>query len=182
MDIKKTTKPFYGLMAEFADEASFVHAAHKLHEEGYKIMDAYSPYPVEEIMDILHLHQNKLPRIVLTGAICGGVGGFLMECFASIIHYPLNIGGRPLFSWPSFIPPAYELTILFAAFSAVIGMCTLNNLPMPYHPVFNVPAFEAASDDRFFICIESEDPKFDLGRTRQFLEGLKPVSVAQVEN
>ncbi len=182
MHTEKPKTPYFGLMAEFATEEDFIHATRKVKDAGYSKLDAYSPYPIHEILDILHLHKNKLPLVVLIGAICGGLGCYAMEWFASVIHYPWNIGGRPLHSWPSFLPPAYEITILAAAFGAVIGLISMNGLPMPYHPVFNVPAFAKASDDRFFICIESGDPKFDLENTRKFLEGLKPVSVSQVEH
>ena len=153
-ELQQRETPFFGLMAEFEKEEELIQATRRAYEEGYRKMDAYSPYPIEEISDILHLHHNKLPAIVLTGGIMGGLGGFAMQYFASVIHYPWNIGGRPLNSWPSFLPPAYELTILFAAFGAVFGMLALNGLPLPYHPVFNVPAFENASRDKFFICIE----------------------------
>ncbi len=182
MHTEKPLPPYFGLMAEFETEESFVQAARKVREEGYRKLDAYSPYPIEEILDILHLHHNALPAIVLTGGILGGLGGFGMQWFASVIHYPWNIGGRPFFSWPSFLPVAYETTILCAAFGAVIGLIALNGFPMPYHPVFNVPSFERASNDRFFICIESADPKFSLESTQKFLEGLKPVSVSKVEH
>ena len=182
MHTEKPLPPYFGLMAEFETEEAFIQATRKTREEGYQKMDAYSPYPIEEIIDILHLHKNKLPLMVLMGGIMGGLGCYFMEYFASVIHYPLNIGGRPLHSWPSFFPPAYELTILGAAFAAVFGLLAMNGFPMPYHPVFNVPAFEHASNDRFFICIESEDPKFDLENTQRFLESLRPVGVSRVEH
>ena len=182
MHTEKTQPPYFGLMAEFKEEEDFVQATRKARDEGYLKMDAYSPYPIEEIIDILHLHHNKLPLIVLIGGMMGGLGCYFMEYFASVIHYPLNIGGRPLHSWPSFIPPAYEITILCAAIGAVVGMLALNGLPMPYHPVFNVPEFEKASNDGFFLCVESHDPKFDLEKTHQFLESLNPVKVSRVEH
>ena len=182
MHIEKQEPPYFGLMAEFTHEEDFINATRKVRDEGYKKLDAYSPYPIEEIIDILHLHKNKLPLIVLIGGIMGGVGCYFMEYFASVIHYPMNIGGRPLHSWPSFLPPAYEITILGAAIAAVVGMLALNGLPMPYHPVFNVPEFEKASNDGFFLCIESEDANFDLEKTQKFLEALNPVKVSRVEH
>jgi hypothetical protein len=182
MHTEKPQAPYFGLMAEFEKEEDFIQATRRVTAEGYHKLDAYSPYPIHEILDILHLHHNKLPKIVLIGGITGAVTGMGMEWFASVIHYPWNIGGKPLFSWPMFLPVAYELTILFAAFGAVFGLIALNGLPMPYHPVFNVPSFDRATDDRFFICIESGDPKFDLEKTKSFLEGLKPVSVSRVEH
>ncbi len=182
MHTEKPEPPYFGLMAQFKEEEDFIHATRKTRDEGYRKMDAYSPYPIEEIIDILHLHHNKLPLIVLIGGVVGGVGCYLMQYFASVIHYPLNIGGRPLHSWPSFLPPAYEITILCAAIGAVVGMLALNGLPMPYHPVFNVPEFERASNDGFFLCVESHDPKFDLEKTHKFLESLNPVKVSRVEH
>lgn len=182
MHTEKKQTPYYGLMAEFAHEADLVEAVRKTHDAGYHHLDAYSPYPVEEVLDILHLHKNKVPLAVLIGGICGAVGGYFLQYFASVISYPWNIGGRPLHSGPMFIPPAYETTILLAAFGAVFGMLAMNKLPMPYHPVFNVPEFERASSDRFFLCIESGDPHFDLEKTQKFLEGLNPVKVSRVEH
>ena len=182
MHTEKKQTPYFGLMAEFVRETDLVEAARKAYAEGYHHLDAYSPYPIEEIFDILHLHKNKVPMIVLAGGLIGAFGGYFMEYFASVISYPWNIGGRPLHSWPSFIPVAYETTILCAAIGAVVGMIALNGLPMPYHPVFNVPEFERSSSDRFFLCIESGDPKFDLDKTQQFLESLDSVKVSRVEN
>jgi hypothetical protein len=182
MHTEKPKVPYFGLMAEFEREEDFIEATRKVAAEGYHKLDAYMPYPIHEILDILHLHKNPLPKIVLICGILGCVGGFGMEWFASVIHYPWNIGGKPLYSWPMFMPVAYECTILLAAFGAVFGLIAINGLPRPYHPVFNVPSFERASDDHFFICIESGDPKFDLDKTRKFLEGLRPVSVSTVEH
>jgi hypothetical protein len=170
----------YGLMAEFDSPGELVDAAHRAREAGYRRMDAYSPYPIEELHEALHFHDNRLPIIVLIGGLTGALGGYLMQYFASVIDYPLNIGGRPMHSWPSFIPVTFELTILVAAFSAVFGMLALNHLPMPYHPVFNVPEFAAASRNRFFLCIEARDPKFDIEATAAFLEGLNPREVHEV--
>jgi hypothetical protein len=172
----------YGLMAEFDTPGELVEAAHKARGEGYRRMDAYSPYPIEELAEALHFHDNRLPIIVLVGGLVGAIGGYLMQYFASVIDYPLNIGGRPMHSWPSFIPVTFELTILIAAFAAVFGMLALNHLPMPYHPVFNVPEFAAASRNRFFLCIEARDPKFDLDATAEFLEGLAPREVHEVSH
>lgn len=182
MHIEKKQAPYFGLMAQFVREADLVEAVRKTHDAGYHHLDAYSPYPVEEILDILHLHKNKVPMAVLIGGIIGSLGGYFMQYFASVISYPWNIGGRPLHSPPSFIPVAYETTILCAAFGAVFGMLAMNGLPMPYHPVFNVPEFEKASNDGFFLCIESHDPQFDLEKTQKFLETLNPVKVSRVEH
>jgi hypothetical protein len=176
----KASHAVYGLMAEFDDPSSLVAATERAHHEGYRCMDAYSPYPIEELHDALGAHTTRLPFIVLIGGICGCLGGYGLEYWSSAIAYPLNIGGKPLHSWPAFIPVTFECTILVAALSAVLGMLALNGLPQPYHPVFNVPRFALASRNRFFLCIESKDPKFDVEATRQFLETLDPREVTTV--
>jgi len=171
----------YGLMAEFETPTDVVEAARSAYEDGYRRMDAYSPYPIEELSEAIGFHKNHLPLIVLIGGIVGCLGGFALCYWASAIAYPLNIGGRPLNSWPAFIPVTFECTILVAALSAVFGMLALNGLPQPYHPVFNVPRFELASRNHFFLCIEARDPRFDREATRAFLESLGPSEVTDVE-
>jgi hypothetical protein len=170
----------YGLMAEFGDPHELVAAAHRAYHEGYRRMDAYSPLPIEELHEAIGFHHTRLPLIVLIGGIVGGLSGFVLQWWASTIAYPINVGGKPLFSWPAFIPVTFECTILGAALSAVFGMLALNGLPQPYHPVFNVPRFSLASRSGFFLCIESRDGKFDLGRTRDFLESLGASEVTTV--
>jgi hypothetical protein len=170
----------HGLMAEFDDPNALVLAAASAHDAGYRRMDAYSPFPIEELDAALGSHRSRLPLIVLIGGVVGCVGGFLLQYWAAVIAYPVNVGGRPFNSWPAFIPVTFECTILGAALSAVLGMLALNGLPMPYHPVFNVPRFALASRNRFFLCIEAKDAKFDLDATRQFLETLKPREVSAV--
>ena len=173
--------PLWGLMAEFDSPTTLVAAARRTHEAGYRRVEAYSPFPIEELHDALHHHHHdRLPLIVLIGGLTGGISGFLFQYWASAVAYPINVGGRPLLSWPSFIPVTFEMTILFAAFCAVLGMLGLNGLPMPYHPVFNVERFSGASRNRFFLCIESRDMKFDLEATAKFLEGLEPKEVSHV--
>jgi hypothetical protein len=170
----------YGLMAEFTTPTELVQAARRAYEEGYRRMDAYTPFPIEEVSEAIGFHHTRLPAVVMTGGVLGAIGGFAMQYWMSAVNYPLNIGGRPLNSWPSFIPITFETTVLLAAFAAVFGMLALNGLPMPYHPVFNVPRFALASKDRFFLCIEAADPKFDRAATEKFLHSLKPREVSEV--
>jgi Protein of unknown function (DUF3341) len=176
------TKPgLYGLMAEFHDPKELVTAARRVREAGYSRVDAFSPYPMEAVSEALGLHRSRLPLLVLIGGVAGLVAGYGLQYWASVIEYPMNIGGKPYHSLPAFVPPAFETTILFAALTAVLGMLALNGLPEPYHPVFNVPGFALATKDRFFICIEASDPKFDLDQTRSFLQSLGPTVVSEVE-
>jgi len=178
----KPASPIYGLMAEFRNPGDVVAAAQRAREAGYRRVDGYSPYPIEELSEALHFHKSPLPAMVLTGGIVGLLAGLGLEYWSSVIEYPLNIGGRPLFSWPAFIVPAFETTILFAAGTAVLGMLALNGLPEPYHPVFNVPGFALATRDKFFLCIEASDPRFDRLGTRRFLEELGAIEVTEVEH
>ena len=175
-------RDLYGLMAEFETQQDLIHACEKARDEGYKEMDAYTPVPMHGLTDALGWDDNRLQKIVFTGAMAGLVAGFSLMYYITMISYPMNIGGRPNFSWPAYVPPTFETTILFAAFSAVFGMIALNGLPMPYHPVFNNPRFSMASTDRFFLCIESKDPKFDLDGTKRFLDTLHAKEVVEVEN
>jgi hypothetical protein len=172
----------YGLLAEFDTPTQLVTAVRKARADGYRVMDAYSPFPIEELAEALHVHDRRLPLIVLLGGLCGGLAGYGLEYWTSVIDYPLNVGGRPFHSWPAFIPVTFECTVLIAALSAVLGMLALNGLPMPYHPVFNVPRFALASRDQFFLCIEAIDPRFDREITWRFLERLDPQSVSEVEH
>jgi ActD protein len=170
----------YGLLAEFEDPTSLVVATERAYEHGYRCIDAYSPFPIEELHHAIGMHHTRLPLIVLIGGIVGCVGGFLLQYWVSAVAYPINVGGKPFVSWPAFIPVTFECTILGAALSAVLGMLALNGLPQPYHPVFNVPRFALASRNRFFLCIEAQDPKFHVEDTRKFLETLSPREVTTV--
>jgi hypothetical protein len=174
--------PIYGLMAEFHDSEELIEAAHRTREAGFTRIDAYTPYPIEELAEAIGHHHSKLPLIVLIGGIVGALTGYGLQYWASVIEYPLNVGGRPYHSWPAFIIPTFELTILFAAFSAVLGMFFLNGLPQPYHPVFNVPRFALASRDRYFLVIDARDPLFDREGTRRFLSEMNPTEVNEVEH
>lgn len=171
----------YGLMAEFDNPELLTEAARRAYEAGYRKMEGYTPFPVEGLAEAIGIPGTRLQYIVLIGGILGAVTGFGMQYYLSVIAYPLNVAGRPFNSWPAFIVVTFELTVLFAAFAAVLGMLGLNGLPQPYHPVFNVPRFELASKDRFFLCIEARDPKFDLEETKQFLESLSPAEVTEVD-
>jgi hypothetical protein len=171
----------HGLLAEFESPTALVAAAAKTYAAGYRRTDAYTPFPIEEVAHALGHHHSKVPYLVLTGGILGALGGFGLCYWTSVIAYPMNIGGRPFNSWPSFLPITFECTILLAAFAAVFGMLALNGLPRPYHPVFNVERFARASRDRYYLCIQADDPQFDPVATRAFLAGLHPSEVCDVE-
>jgi hypothetical protein len=172
----------YGVMAEFDTPEQLIHAVGKAREAGYRRMDAYTPFPVEGLPQAMGLRRNMVPFITLLGGLTGAIGGFSFQYWAAAITYPQNIGGRPLNSWPAFIPVTFELTILGASLCAVFGMLALNHLPQPHHPVFNVGRFVHASSDRFYLCIEARDPKFHLPDTARFLQGLHPHHVNEVSD
>ena len=169
----------YGLAAEFESDAELVHAAEEAFACGYRKMDGYTPFPIEGLGEALG-KSNQMPLLVLCAGILGGGSAYFMQWFASVVSYPINVGGRPLHSWPAFIPITFELTVLGASLTAFFFSLGLNGLPKPYHPMFNLPEFERASQDRFFLCIEAEDSLFDFAATRAFLEGLQPLMVAEV--
>jgi hypothetical protein len=172
----------YGVMAQFETPEQLLEAANRAHAAGYRKMDAYSPMPIEGLAEAVGFGFNWVAPIVLFMGLCGAAGGFGLLWWISVIAYPHNIAGRPMNSWPAYIPITFECTVLLAALSAVIGMLALNKLPQPYHPVFNVESFvKHASIDRFFLCIEASDPKFDIAKTKAFLEQLNPEEVAEVE-
>ena len=170
----------YGLVAEFETADELLAAAHQMRRAGYTAVDAFSPHPVEGLDEALAIPRSRVPLIFLIGAIIGGLTGFGLQYYAAAIAYPWHIGGKPLNSWPMFIPITFELTILFAGVGGVIGMLALNGLPMPYHPVFKAPRFERASQDRYFICIESRDPRFDRVGSRMFLQSCGAKEVVEV--
>jgi hypothetical protein len=170
----------YGLMAEFDNVNDVITAARRVYGAGYRKIDAYSPFPLEELSEAIGFHKNGVALICLIGGLLGGTAAFVLQWWINNVAYPVNIGGRPMNSWPSFIIVTFEMTILFSGLSAVFGMLALNGLPMPYHPVFNVPQFERVTNDHFFIVIFSSDKNYDPAQTRKFLEGLGPISVAEV--
>ncbi len=174
------SEPLHGLMAEFDDPETLLQATRRAYAEGYRRMDAYSPFPIEELGEALGIHRTAVPLLVLMGGIVGALSGYGLQYWVAAIAYPLNVGGRPFNSWPSFIPVTFEMTVLVAALTAVFGMLALNRLPMPYHPVFNVPRFALATRDRFFLCIEATDPMFDFDGTREFLQRFAPREVSEV--
>jgi hypothetical protein len=173
--------PLYGVMAEFEGPSELVHAARQTYEAGYRRINGYSPYPIEELSDAIGFTHTSLPLIVFCGGVLGGVGGFLMQYWIEVINYPINVGGKPYNSWPAFIPITFECTVLVAAFSAVLGMLILNKLPQPYHPVFNAPNFALATRDKFFLAVEANDPKYDHDKVVEFLKGLNALEVVDVE-
>ena len=172
--------PVYGIMAEFDSAQHLVDAAHHTYEAGYVKIDAYSPFPIEGLAEAMGFHKNSVPLVVLIGGLLGGLSAYALQYWISAVSYPINVGGKPYHSWPAFIVVTFEMTILFAGISAVFGMLALNGLPMPYHPVFNVPRFALATKDRFFLIVFSSDPKYSASETRRFLEGLVPRSISEV--
>jgi hypothetical protein len=176
----KPRTPIYGIMAEFEKAQAILDATRRARQAGYRVMDAYTPYPVEGLALELEFPRTRVPFVVLVGGMVGAASGFLMQYWSMAVDYPFNIGGRPTNSWPAFVPIMFEVMVLVAAFAALFGMLFLNGLPRPHHPVFNVDRFVHASQDRFFLCIEATDPLFDRLGTKQFLDGLHPVEVVEV--
>ncbi|HVO69710.1 MAG TPA: DUF3341 domain-containing protein [Aggregatilineaceae bacterium] len=170
----------YGLMAEFDDSEALLKAAQRTREAGYRRFDAYSPFPIDGLSEALDMRRTAISWLVLAGGIVGGLAGFGLQFYVAVIAMPIHVGGKPLNSWPSFVPVTFETTILGAALAGVLGLLLLNRLPMPYHPVFNVEHFARASQDGFFLCIETVDPLFDLQNTRDFLHNLGPREVYDV--
>lgn len=176
-----TTVPaLHGLLAEFDQADGVLHATQQAYGAGYRRMDAYTPFPVEGLSESLGFRRTRLPLLTLAGGIIGCISAFAMMYYPNVISYPMNIGGRPHNSWPAWVPIMFELTVLGAALFSVFGMLALNGLPQPYHPVFNVPEFKLATMDRFFLCIESRDPQFNLAETRRFLEQQHPQRIFEV--
>ena len=175
------SEELYGIMAEFGTAEQLLAATRAAYQAGYRQMDAYSPYAIDGLAEALGFTKTRLPLITLLGGIVGGLTAYVMQWYSAVLDYPLNVGGRPLHSWPAFIPITFELTVLFAAIAGLIGMLWLNRLPKPYHPVFNVPEFKLASQNRFFLCIEARDRLFRADEVKQLLEQQSPISVAEVK-
>jgi hypothetical protein len=178
---RRHAPPLYGVMAEFENPSDLVAAARKVYSVGYRRINGYSPYPIEELSEAIGFTHTSLPLIVFIGGLIGGIAGFLMQYWIEVIDYPINVGGKPYNSWPAFIPITFECTVLAAAFSAVLGMLVLNRLPQPYHPVFNVPNFAMATRDRFFLAVEANDPKFNHAEVVALLKSLDAIEVTDVE-
>jgi len=170
----------YGVVAEFETPERLLEAANAARLRGYKAMDAYAPWPVEGLSEAIGFRRNRVALCCLLGGMTGGIGGYFMQWYAMAIDYPINIGGRPFNSIPSFIPITFELTILCAAISTILGMLALNGLPRPHHPIFNAPDFERATTDRFFLCIEARDPRFDAREVADFLRSHEALAVSEV--
>src|SRR5438132_1757874 len=179
--MKSKTQRLYGVMAKFDIPIALVSAARETYAAGYRRINGYSPFPIEELSDAIGFQRTTLPLIVLAGGIIGAVGGFFMQYWMEVIDYPINVGGKPFNSWPAFIPITFECTVLCAAFAAVLGMLALNKLPHPYHPVFNAPNFALATRDSFFLVIEASDRKFAHDEVTSFMKGLEPKDLIDVE-
>ena len=178
---RRHVPPLYGVIAEFETPNDLVHAARKVYDAGYRRINGYSPFPIEELSEAIGFTHTSLPLIVFIGGVIGGLSGFFMQYWIEVINYPINVGGKPTNRWPAFIPITFEMTVLFAAFSAVLGMLILNKLPQPYHPVFNLPNFALATRDRFFLAVEANDAKFNHGEVVDLLKSLNAVAVNDVE-
>jgi hypothetical protein len=180
MSIDMRNARLAGIMAEFDGPQKLLAAAKAVKKEGYERFDAFTPYPIEELNHVIAGEESRLPLMVFLGGLFGFIGGFSLQYWINVYAFPMNIGGRPLNSWPAFIVPTFEMTILFAGITAVLGMFALNGLPHPHHPVFNVDRFALATNDKFFLWIEVDDPQFELAKVRSFLEGLSSVAVSDV--
>jgi hypothetical protein len=178
----KTRSLLYGFLAEFENPEALKQCIRLAREEGFQKVDAYTPFPVEGLAEELGIHHSIVPTIVFIGGMLGALTGSVMQVYSSVFDYPINIGGRPLNSWPSFVIVTFELTILFAGISSVLGMLAINGLPKPHHPLFNEPRFDRVTQDRFFFCIEATDPKFDRDKTWSFLQSTKPEGVYAVHD
>jgi hypothetical protein len=170
----------YGLLAEFATADALLDAARRARERGFRHIEAYAPFAVDGLDKAVGFSRNRVPLVALLGGLAGGIGTYFLQWYAAVIDYPVNVGGRPLHSWPSFIPPTFELTILGAAIAAVIGMLVMNGLPRLHHPLFNVPEFDLATRNRFFLCLVARDPQFDGEQAKKFLQDLQPLLVREV--
>jgi hypothetical protein len=170
------------MVAEFETAEAVLEAANKAHAAGYRRMEAYTPIPVHGLDEALGFRPTRLPWLIFAGCLTGAAGMFLFQSWVHVMDYPLNIGGRPYFSWPAFIPVTFEGMVLLGSICAVFGLFAICGFPQPYHSISNTPNFERATSDRFFLCIESADPSYDTTQTRRFLEGLSPLAVSEVEN
>lgn len=170
----------YGMLAEYDNADALIAGIKKAKEAGYTKLDGYSPYAVSGIADALGFIKSEMATVMLCGGICGAICGFLMQYYTNAVDYPFNIGGKPYNSWPMFIPVTYEPGILTTCLAGVFGLLALCGLPKLYNPLFNVPAFERSTIDRFFLFVQANDEKFDLQATREFLLTLNPLSVAEV--
>jgi hypothetical protein len=170
----------YALLARFDTPQTLVDALRRAREAGYERVEAYSPYPIDELEEVLPRERIQIPYLMFAGGLLGAVGGWALQYYCMVIGYPMNIGGRPLNSWPLFVPIIFEMTVLTAATVGVVAMIAMNGLPRPYQPVFHVPEFAAASRDKFFLAIEAADPRFDRQATAEFLTQLAPECVLEV--
>lgn len=171
----------FGISAEFETAKELVKAAKQSRAAGYTNIKAYTPYYVDGLDAVLKHKSNWLQWLALIMIFIGVLAGFFLQYYSDVLVYPLNIGGRPFLSWPSFMQVTFELGILFAGLGILGGMFIANGFPAPYHPIFNAPNIESASRNHFFLCIEVTDKQFDLVQTQEFLQSLDPITVSEVQ-
>jgi hypothetical protein len=171
----------WGLLAEFASADGLLAAARRVRESGYERAEAYSPFPVDGLAEALGFARNRVPLFTFIGGLLGGIGGFWLQWYSAVVDYPVNIAGRPLDSWPMFVPVTFELAVLGSAFAAVISMFAANGLPQLRHPLFAAPEFDLATRNRFFLCLRSDDAAFDARESRELLESLHPMHCVEVK-
>lgn len=177
---EEPVNPIYAMVAEFDSAEALLAAAEKTKEAGYKAVDAYTPFPVHGLSEAIGFHDVRVPWMIFMGGLLGATTGYTLQWYTAVVDYPLNVGGKPLNSLPSFIPITFECTILFSALTAVFGMLALNRLPKPYHSIFNTPGFERASQDRFFLAIETSDHLYESEQVQRFLSELNALKVSEV--
>lgn len=170
----------WGLMAEFGTADALLDAAKRVRAAGYRRLEAYSPFPIDGLAEELGYERSPVPFWTFLGGLFGGMAGYFMQWYSAVVDYPVNIAGRPIHSWPMFVPVSFEMAVLGGAFAAVITFLVASGLPRLRHPLFASPDFDLATRNRFFLCVRREDPAFDAQHTRRLLESLQPLKCVEV--